>query len=116
MLLKNPHRHRSFLKRGLWSLLIITSLMLIGTIGLHVIEDYTYLDAFYFMTMIATAQGPMTIPKTVAGKIFISFMAFISVGTTVASLGYLFGPFFGQLWKLGVDHFEELRHPSTKND
>ena len=34
-------------------------------------------------------------------------MAFVSVGTVVAALGFLFGPFFGRLWRIGVERLEE---------
>jgi len=81
--------------------------MVVGTLGMHLIEKMSYLDAFYFMSLIATAQGPMVIPATPAGKLFTAFMAFISVGTVVASLGFLFGPFFGRLWRIGVERLEE---------
>ena len=89
---------------------MVTTIMTIGTIGLHWIERISYLDAFYFMSMIATAQGPMTTPATATGKLFVSLMAFISVGSVVASLGFFFGPFFGQLWHLGVKRLEEEAH------
>ena len=81
--------------------------MVVGTVGIHYLEGFSYLDAFYFMSMIATAQGPMVIPQTTAGKIFASLMAFISVGGGVAALGFLFGPFFGKIWRIGVEHLEE---------
>ena len=81
--------------------------MIVGTVGVHVLEGLSYLDAFYFMSMIATAQGSNIAPVTAAGKIFASIMAFISVGFVVAALGFLFGPFFGQLWRIGVIHLEE---------
>lgn len=70
-------------------------------------EKMPYLDAFYFMSMIATAQGPNFTPVTVNGKLFASFMAFLSVGTVVAALGFLFGPFIGKLGKIGVEKIEE---------
>jgi hypothetical protein len=53
---------------------------------MHLLENVSYIDAFYFMSMLATAQGPATIPATVAGKLFASFMAFVSVGAVVTSL------------------------------
>ncbi|MDE1762303.1 MAG: hypothetical protein KGH78_03880, partial [Candidatus Micrarchaeota archaeon] len=31
------------------------------------------------------------------GKIFTSIMAFISTGTVIFALGFIFGPFFGKL-------------------
>jgi hypothetical protein len=94
--------------------------MAVGTIGIHALEKYSWLDAFYFMSMIATAQGPMMQPATPAGKIFAALMAFISVGSVVASLGFLFGPFFGKLWRVGVWKIEEevqlLARKKTKDD
>jgi len=90
-----------------YSLLFVAAVVAVGTIGMHLIEGMSYLDAFYFMSMIATAQGPMVIPATAAGKLFAALMAFISVGSVVASLGFVFGPFFGQLWHMGVKRLEE---------
>ncbi len=29
------------------------------------------------------------------------------VGAVVAAAGFLFGPFLGQLWKIGHDHWEK---------
>ena len=109
------HRHyHSPIKRGLLSLLLLSSLMLIGTFGMHVIEGMPVIDAFYFMSMIATAQGSDIVPVTVAGKIFAALMAFISVGAGVASLGFIFGPFLGKLWHVGVVHIEEELHKNKK--
>ncbi len=101
------HHYHSFLNRGIYSLLLILVVMGIGTWGVRYFEKVSYLEAFYFMSMIATSQGPSYTPVTVGGKLFFSFIAFISVGTVVASLGFLFGPFFGKLLKIGVYKFEE---------
>jgi len=84
--------------------------MAIGTLGIHHFERLSYLDAFYFMAMIATAQGPAMVPSTTAGKLFTAIIAFVSVGCVVASLGFLFGPFFGQLWRVGVERVEHELH------
>ena len=105
--MKHPHHYHSLWKRGVYSFLVVAAVVAVGTIGMHRLEGMSYLDAFYFMNMIATAQGPMVIPATSAGKLFAALMAFISVGTVVAALGFLFGPFFGQLWHLGVKRVEE---------
>lgn len=104
------HHYRSPFKRGALAFVFISSLMIVGTVGIHYLEGYSYLDAFYFMSMIATAQGPMMIPQTAGGKIFASIMAFVSVGGGVAALGFLFGPFFGKIWRIGVEHLEEELH------
>ena len=84
--------------------------MVIGTMGMHYFEGYSYLDSFYLMSMIATAQGLSIIPATPGGKIFVAIMSFVSVGSVVTSLGFLLGPFLGQLWRIGVMHLEEEFH------
>ena len=105
------HHYHSPVKRGLRSVLLVASVMIIGTVGMHRLEGLSYLDAFYFMSMIATAQGPAAAPITPAGKLFVSVMAFLSVGAVIAAIGFLFGPFFGKLWRVGVEKMEdELRH------
>ena len=105
--MKRRHRFHSPWKRGGYSFGLVAGVVAIGTIGMHLIERMPLLDAFYFMSMIATAQGPAAAPTTAAGKLFASLMAFVSVGTVVAALGFLFGPFFGTLWKLGVERLED---------
>jgi hypothetical protein len=67
--------------------------------------------------MIATGQGPAptVCPVTVFGKLFTCFIAFMSMGVMVASLGFLFGPFLGKLWKIGINKFEEELHHLHKN-
>lgn len=105
--MKHSHHYRSHWKRGVYSLLLILVVVAGGTIGIHYLEHMPYLDAFYFMSMIATAQGTSQVPATAAGKLFAAFMAFVSVGAVVAALGFFFGPFFGQLWHWGVKWIED---------
>ena len=101
------HHYHSPYQRGFYSFLLVSIIMVIGTVGMHCIEHMPWIDAFYFMSMIATAQGPVMIPATVAGKIFASFISFVSVGCVVAALGFMFGPFLGRLWHVGVHHIEQ---------
>ena len=110
---KNVH---SVYRRGLIAVLLVASVLLVGTVGLHLVEGYSYIDSFYFMSMLATAQGPASTPVTLAGKLFASLMAFVSVGTVVASLGFLFGPFFGAVWRVGVQRIEEEEARLKKGD
>lgn len=107
-LIRKKHYH-SFLKRGIFCLFLVSFVLALGTFCLHLLEGFSYVDAFYFTSMIATGQGPApnVTPSSVAGKIFTCFLAFLSTGTMVASLGFLFGPFFGKLWRIGVLRLEE---------
>ena len=106
--MKHWHRHyHSPWRRGLLSFAVVATVMVVGTVGMHALEGMAYLDAFYFMSMIATAQGPITIPHSVAGKLFAAGMSFVSAGVVVAALGFLFGPFFTRLWTISVRKLEE---------
>ena len=112
---KHRHRYHSWVKRGFFSFFMVAAVMVIGTVGMHRIEKMPWVLAFYTMSMIATAQGSPQVPVTDAGLIFSSVMAFLSVGIVVAALGFLFGPFFGELWHIGVHRFEErLEHLHKK--
>ncbi len=113
--IRKHHLHSPY-KRGLYTLLLVVVVLTIGTIGLHRIEHFSYLDSFYFMSMIATGQGPapVLIIQTAPGKIFVSFMAFISAGMMIAALGFLLGPFLGKLLHLGVFKFEKELQDLTK--
>ena len=106
------HHYHSFRNRGLYCLAIASFVLGLGTFGFHFLEKFSTLDAFYFASMIATGQGPVpsVFPVTAPGKIFTCLYAFISVGSMVASLGFLFGPFLGKLFRIGVMKLEEELH------
>ena len=103
------HHYHSVVNRGLYSLGLVLGMLFFGTLGMHVIEGFSYVDSFYFTSMIATGQGPPPLisPVTLSGKLFTSLLAFVSVGAMVASLGFIFGPLLGKLWKVGIVKFEE---------
>lgn len=104
---KNAYRGKSFIKRAIYSIVLVASVLILGTLGFHYIEHYSYVDSFYFISMLATAQGPAYAPSSTLGKIFASVMAFISVGAVIFALAFIFGPFFGKLFKIGVRDFEK---------
>lgn len=114
------HHLSSFFMRGIYCAVIVTVMLLFGTVALHHLEGFSYLDAFYFTSMIATGQGPAPniTPETDFGKIFTSVLAFFSVGIMLASFSFLFGPFLSRLLKIGVhkveDEIEHLQHKNKK--
>lgn len=117
--LRKKHYH-SFFNRGLYSSALVAAILLAGTLGIHALEKFSYLDSFYFTSMIATGQGPApnVVPVTSGGKLFTCVLAFLSVGTMIAAFGFLFGPFFGKLWHLGIvkleDEIEKVQHHEKK--
>ena len=104
------HHYYALLKRGSLCLLFVAAITLLGAVGIHKIEKYSWVDSFYFVSMIVTAQGANITPATAEGKIFTAVISFISVGCVVAALGYVFGPFLGALWRMGSEKIEEEIH------
>lgn len=93
--------HHSIYRRALYAFALVFGVMFFGTVAFHYVEGYSYVDSFYFMSMLATAEGPTTIPVTVIGKLLASVLAFVSIGAVIFALGFIFGPFFGKLVRSG---------------
>jgi len=108
------HPLSPFKRRTLYSLLVLIAVLSVGTEGMHELEGWSYIDSFYFMSLIATTQGPSTSPHTYYGKLFASVMAFISVGTALSAAAFIFGPFWGTLVKIGIDHVEAKKRRAER--
>jgi uncharacterized oligopeptide transporter (OPT) family protein len=100
----------SFWERAAYSFILILVIELVGTVGMHAIEGWSYLDSFYFTSFIATGQGPPgnLLPASESGKVFSSVLAFVSVGTVITALLFLFGPFLGSVIKEGEEKVKEF--------
>ena len=101
---------KSFWVRAAYSLALIAAVVLVGTLAMHAIEGWSYLDSFYFTSFIATGQGPPSNlqPVSSLGKVFSSLLAFVSVGTVITALLFLFGPFLGRVLKASEEKLEEV--------
>ncbi len=110
-----PH---SIFTRAVYSILLISTVVLFGTVAMHLIEGWSYLNSFYFTSFVATGQGPPATldPQTDLGKVFSSVMAFVSVGTVISALLFLFGPFFGRLFREGIEKIEEVEKEHERKD
>ena len=106
---RNRRLPHSFMVRAFYSVLLISAVVLMGTLAMHAIEGWSYLDSFYFTSFVATGQGPPASldPQSPTGKVFSSVLAFVSVGTVISALLFLFGPFFGRVFRLEVERIEE---------
>lgn len=107
------HHLHSAHRRFSYSLVLVLVVMIVGTVGMRFFEGYAWIDAFYFTVMIATAQGSAITPATAGGKVFASFLAVISVGMLITTLGFLFGPLLGRLWHIGRMKLEEEIHEAA---
>jgi hypothetical protein len=100
----------SFWVRAIYSFALIAAIVAFGTFAMHSIQGWSYLDSFYFTSFIATGQGPPgnLQPDSDLGKVFASVLAFISVGTVITALLFLFGPFLGRVLKASEERLEEI--------
>ncbi|HET7404600.1 MAG TPA: hypothetical protein VFJ63_00615, partial [Candidatus Bathyarchaeia archaeon] len=101
------HPLSPFTKRAAYAVLVLAIVMAIGTVGLMLLEGWGVVDSFYFMSLLATAEGPALTPATVAGKIFASVMAFFSIGAAISAITFTFGPLFGSALKEGLRYVEK---------
>ncbi len=101
---------RSFWVRAGYSLGLIGAVVLVGTLAMAAIQGWSYLDSFYFTSFIATGQGPPSNlqPDSPLGKVFSSILAFVSTGTVITALLFLFGPFLGRLLKVEEERLQRV--------
>src|SRR5207253_6506451 len=109
------HPLSPFKKRAIFAVAILGLMMAIGTIGMMILEGWDLVTSFYFMSLLATAGGPAQSPITVGGKIFASFMAFLSIGAAISAITFTFGPLFGSVVKGGFAYVvREEDKPKTR--
>jgi len=101
------HPLSPFRRRALYAIVILAIVMAIGTIGMMLLEGWDAVTSFYFMALLAKAEGPAEAPATVGGKIFASIMAFFSIGAAISAITFTFGPLFGSVLKEGFAYVEK---------
>lgn len=92
---------KTSVRRAIYSILLVIGAEVVGTVGFHVLENASWINAFYFESMLATGQGPPFTLVTNAGKIFASIMAFVSVGSVLGAVLFTVGPIVIRLWHEG---------------
>jgi len=101
------HPLSPFTKRAFYAIVVLAIVMAVGTFGLMLIEGWTLVPSFYFMALLATAEGPAATPATDVGKIFAAIMAFFSIGAAISAITFTFGPLFGSALKEGARYLEK---------
>jgi hypothetical protein len=97
-------RHRrhlvspSQLRLAVYALIAVGVCELVGTVGFHVMENFTWVDSFYEESMLATGQGPAINLTHDSSKIFASIMGFISLGSTLTSIVVALAPIVARFW------------------
>ena len=101
------HPLSPFTKRAFYAIVVLAIVMAVGTVGLMVIEGWGLVASFYFMALLATAEGPSATPATDVGKIFAAIIAFFSIGAAISAITFTFGPLFGSVLKVGARYLEK---------
>lgn len=77
-------------KRFRWVASLAASVLGLGTVFYHAVENLSWLDALYFSTITLTTVGYGDItPKTNLGKLFTIFYVLFGVGIIAATLNVL---------------------------
>ncbi len=83
----NQHSHRqqrisSVMRRLRTAILLMVSSILVGTVGYILIENYSWLDAYYMAVITLASVGFAEVhPLSAAGKIFTTFLILFNVGS-----------------------------------
>ena len=101
------HPLSPFTKRAFYAIIVLAIVMAVGTFGLMLIEGWSLVPSFYFMALLATAEGPAATPATDAGKIFAAILAFFSIGAAISAITFTFGSLFGSVLKEGASYLEK---------
>jgi hypothetical protein len=98
---------RNRTRRAFYSITAIILVLVLGTLGFHTIANLSYVDSFYFESMMAAGQGPPFTLVSDAAKIFASIMGFVSLGAVATTIIFTLGPILADLWREGVERVEE---------
>jgi len=78
----------------LFSMLLLSASIGIGTVGYHTWGNLRWLDSFLNASMILTGMGPVDRMETDAGKLFAAFYALFSGVAFLTFVGVLFAPLY----------------------
>jgi voltage-gated potassium channel len=75
-------RVKKLIKHIFIAMTIFFLVVLVGSAIIGSIENWDYLNSFYFMTMVSTTVGfGDVVPISNAGKMFVSFYSLLSIGS-----------------------------------
>jgi hypothetical protein len=96
-------------RSGAFASAVLAFSLAVGMAGYHQTESLPWLDAFDEAAMILSGMGPLSSPKTVAGKLFAGCYALYSGIVFVTSIGIVGAPLLHRL--LHSLHLEEREEP-----
>ena len=99
---------------------VVSGSLLIGVLGYHFLEGFSWIDALLNASMILGGMGPVGALHTTAGKVFASVYALFSGIVFLLSVGIILAPVFHRI----LHHFhledgkdeEEPEHLESSNE
>ena len=86
---------------------LIGSTLAVGTIGYHLVDNFSWLDAFHQSSLLLSGMGPVKENASVAGKLFDSFYALFCGVILLGATGIMFTPVIHRI--LHRFHIEDAR-------
>ena len=71
---------------------MMAGMLVVGTLGYHLVDDFEWLDAFHQSSMLLAGMGPVKEINTTAGKLFDSIYAIVCALVMLGAAGILFAP------------------------
>ncbi len=71
---------------------LIGGTLVIGTVGYHVVDNFSWLDAFHQSSLLLSGMGPVKENVSVAGKLFDSLYALFCGVILLGATGIMFTP------------------------
>jgi hypothetical protein len=87
-------------KNIIFTIIIISLSLLLGTTGYHYLAAQSWIDSFHNASMILSGMGPVVIITSDAGKLFSSFYALISGLIIVTNMGILLAPVIHRIYHI----------------
>jgi hypothetical protein len=86
---------------------LLGATLLVGTLGYHFIDAFSWLDAFHQSALLMSGMGPVKENASVAGKLFDSFYAMFCGVILLGATGIMFTPVIHRI--LHRFHIEDAR-------
>jgi hypothetical protein len=93
-------------RRAAYALVFLALVLIVGTVGFHLVAGLAWVDSFYFESMLATGQGPPLALTSDASKLYASAMAFVSVGSVLTTVVFTLGPIAARAWREAAQQLE----------
>ena len=80
------------MRHGVVAVAIVAASLVIGVVGFHVTEHYSWLDSYLNAAMLLGGMGPVNAPQTDAGKLFAGIYALFCGMIVILITGVMIAP------------------------